>query len=95
MPSVQHTAALAGFRPVAKALGARVGETYRRGIGWSARADSSRTMRCIAGCSSSVTGRARMARIAILSLFQYETPVRTSEISRPMNRAPEVCPKSR
>ena len=33
MPSVQQTAALRGLRPVAKALGALVGETYSRGIG--------------------------------------------------------------
>lgn len=45
MPSVQHTAALRGLRPVAKALGASVGEMYRRGIGWRACVDSSRTMR--------------------------------------------------
>ena len=31
MPSVQHTAACRGSRPVAKAFGAAVGETYRRG----------------------------------------------------------------
>ena len=45
MPSVQQTAALRGLRPVAKALGAWVGEMYRRGIGWRAAVESSRTMR--------------------------------------------------
>jgi hypothetical protein len=70
MPSVQHTAALRGLRPVAKALGAAVGDTYRRGMGWRADVDSSRTIRYIAGCSISETGRACMARIAILSEFQ-------------------------
>ncbi len=70
MPSVAQTAALRGLRPVAKALGAMVGETNRRGIGCWARVESSRTMRYIAGCSASLTGRACMARIAILSLFQ-------------------------
>ena len=34
---MQQTAALRGLRPVAKALGASVGETYSRGIGWRAR----------------------------------------------------------
>ena len=45
MPSVQHTAALRGLRPVAKALGASVGEMYSRGMGWRACVESSRTMR--------------------------------------------------
>lgn len=57
-------------RPVAKALGAIVGDTYSRGTGCCATADSSRTMRYIAGCSASVTGWARIARIASLSEFQ-------------------------
>lgn len=38
-------AALRGFRPVAKALGCMVGETYNRGIGWRASVESSRTIR--------------------------------------------------
>ena len=33
MPSVQHTAACDGLRPVANAFGAAVGEMYSRGIG--------------------------------------------------------------
>ena len=33
MPSVQHTAACWGLRPVAKALGASVGEIHSVGIG--------------------------------------------------------------
>ena len=70
MPSVQHTAAFFGLRPVAKALGAAVGEMYRRGIGCRAAVESSRTIRYIAGCSISLTGRAFIARIAILSEFQ-------------------------
>ena len=70
IPSVQQTAALRGLRPVANAFGAIVGETYSRGIGCRAAVDSSRTIRYIAGCSASLTGRARMARIASLSLFQ-------------------------
>src|SRR5690606_22469891 len=71
MPSVQHTAALRGLRPVAKALGASVGEMYSRGMGWRAWVESSRTMRYSPGASNSLTGRARIARRAILSLFQY------------------------
>ena len=70
MPSVAQTAALRGLRPVANALGAAVGETYRRGIGWRACVDRSRTIRYIAGCSASLTGRARIARRASLSEFQ-------------------------
>ncbi len=70
MPSVQQTAALRGLRPVAKALGAWVGEMYRRGMGCRAAVESSRTMRYSAGASNSPTGRARMARRASLSLFQ-------------------------
>jgi hypothetical protein len=45
MPSVTHTAEFSGFRPVAKALGLIVGAMNRRGIGWFARCESSRTMR--------------------------------------------------
>lgn len=62
-----QTAALRGLRPVAKALGASVGLTWSRGIGCPASAARSCTIRYITGCSSSVTGRARMARNAILS----------------------------
>jgi hypothetical protein len=68
MPSVQQTAALRGLRPVAKAFGAWVGETYSRGIGWRDAVESSRTMRYIVGCSASLTGRARIERNASLSL---------------------------
>ena len=67
MPSVAHTAACRGLRPVANALGCAVGETYSRGIGWRAEVASSRTMRYIAGCSASLTGRAPIERSAILS----------------------------
>ena len=70
MPSVQQTAALRGLRPVAKAFGAFVGDTYSRGIGCRAWVDSSRTIRYIAGCSASLTGRARIAFSASLSEFQ-------------------------
>ena len=70
MPSVQQTAAFSGLRPVAKALGAWVGEMYSRGIGLPAAVDSSRTMRYITGASASLTGCACMARIASLSEFQ-------------------------
>ena len=67
MPSVQQTAACRGLRPVAKALGAAVGDTYSRGIGCRALVASSRTIRYIAGCSASLTGRARIERSASLS----------------------------
>ncbi len=70
MPCVQHTAAFSGLRPVAKAFGAIVGETYRRGIGLPALVLSSRTIRYIAGACCSVTGTAFMLRMASLSLFQ-------------------------
>ena len=44
IPSVTQTAAFCGLRPVAKALGCGVGETYRRGMGCPAWLDSSRTI---------------------------------------------------
>ena len=68
---MQQTAAWDGLRPVAKALGASVGEMNNRGIGLVAAVESSCTIRYIAGASASLTGRARIALIAILSLFQY------------------------
>ncbi|MCY1462952.1 hypothetical protein D9M71_807820 [compost metagenome] len=67
---MQQTAAFSGLRPVAKALGALVGETNRRGMGCWAVIESSRTMRYMAGWSASVTGYACIERIASLSLFQ-------------------------
>lgn len=66
-----QTAAWRGLRPVANALGAAVGLTYRRGIGWRAVRDSSRTIRYMTGCSGSLIGRACMARNAILSELKY------------------------
>ena len=56
MPSVQQTAAFCGLRPVAKALGASVGEMYSFGIGCPALVDSSLTMRYMTGASASLTG---------------------------------------
>ena len=56
MPSVQQTAAFCGLRPVANALGASVGEMYRRGMGLPALVDSSRTTRYITGACASLTG---------------------------------------
>ena len=44
MPVVQQTAALRGFRPVAKALGLSVLLMYKRGIGWWAVVANSRTI---------------------------------------------------
>ena len=44
MPSVQHTAALFGLRPVANAFGVNVGATQIVGIGCWARAANSRTI---------------------------------------------------
>ena len=70
MPWVQHTAAWAGSRPVAKAFGLMVGATYRRGMGCPAAAESSRTMACISGCWASVTSMAPMERTASRSEFQ-------------------------
>ena len=67
MPVVQQTAACWGPRPVANAFGATVGLRYSAGIGWRACVASSRTIRYIAGCSTSETGRACIARRAILS----------------------------
>ncbi len=66
-----QTAAWRGLRPVANAFGASVGLMYRRGIGWCAACASSRTARYMAGASASVTGRACMARKAIVSERKY------------------------
>jgi hypothetical protein len=70
MPSVQHTAACWGSRPVAKAFGVCVGATQMLGIGWPARWESSPTIRYSSGCSCAVTGYACIWRRAILSEFQ-------------------------
>ena len=67
MPWVTATAACWGLRPVAKALGCGLGETYRRGMGmpaWSARP---LTIWYSSGNWASVTGTALAARMAILS----------------------------
>ena len=94
MPSVQQTAALRGLRPVANALGWLVGLMYSRGIGWWARLDSSRTIAYSIGCSASVTGRARIARSASLSAFQYAKALAPSASSRPITspRCPNRLP---
>ena len=68
---MQHTAACSGLRPVAKALGAAVGLTYRRGMGWLARWLSSWTIRYICGNCCGSAGTARIALMASLSEFQY------------------------
>lgn len=91
MPSVQQTAAFSGFRPVAKAFGANVGETCKEGIGCPCWVDNSRTMRYIAGCSASLTWRACMERKASLPLFQYEKPLTPTAMTKAMTR-PVVPP---
>jgi hypothetical protein len=98
MPSVTQTAAVRGLRPVANALGAIVGDTYSRGIGWRACVDSSRTMRYSPGASASLTGRARMERRASLSLLKYAMPLTTSEIAKAITspvEPPSQFPASR
>ena len=70
MPSVQQTAAFSRVAPVANALGAVGGGDVEARHRLLARSESSRTMRYIAGCSASVTGRACIARSASLSEFQ-------------------------
>ena len=67
MPSVAHTAACRGLRPVANAFGCIVGDTYSRGMGWCAAVASSRTIEYMAGCSASLTGRACMLASAMRS----------------------------
>ena len=88
IPSVQQTAALRGLRPVANALGAAVGDTYSAGIGAGAAVESSRTIRYSPGASTSLTGRARMERSAIVALLKYAKPftprATTSAIARPV-----------
>ena len=88
MPAVTATAAWSGLRPVAKALGWRSGVTYSFGIGRSASAVSSRTMRYSSGISASVTGCARAALMAMVSENQYEPPTTTRPRTRPMIRPP-------
>ena len=72
MPSVTQTAALRGLRPVAKALGAGVGEMYSRGIGCRTAVESSRTIRYSCGASISLTGRARIARGSVITVKQND-----------------------
>ena len=78
MPSVQHTAALFGLRPVANAFGVKDGATQIEGIGCCARAESSRTIAYSCGCCISVTRYAPMDLSAIVAEFQYEYAVWTS-----------------
>ena len=72
MPSVQHTAALFGLRPVAKAFGVGDGATQIDGIGCCARAANSRTIAYSCGYCASVTRYAPMDLSAIVAEFQYE-----------------------
>lgn len=67
IPSVMATAAWSGLRPVANAFSA---DTYRRGMGMSALAVSSRMMAKYSGCRASSAGTACAARMASVSLFQ-------------------------
>ncbi len=74
MPVVQQTAACAGFRPVAKALGEGSSLMYTRGLGMPAAAASSATIWCSSGACSGETSTPWAARTAMVSLFQYERP---------------------
>ena len=67
MPWVTATAAFWGLRPVAKALGCGLGETYRRGMGMPARSARPLTIWCSSGNWAAVTGSALAALMAILS----------------------------
>jgi hypothetical protein len=67
MPSVTHTAACSGFRPVANASGWATGLTYSQGSGRPRVPTSSRTMAYSHGASASETGCAPIARSASLS----------------------------
>ena len=69
-PVVAATAALAGLRPVAKALGASSSTKYTLGIGSRARPASSRTMPYSSGALRSSTSVARCIFSTILSAFQ-------------------------
>ena len=84
-PSVTHTTAWWGLRPVAKALGWGSGEIATVGIGRFARWASPATIWYSSGASAAVTTRARAARRASLSLFQYENPTMPRPKSRPIS----------
>src|SRR5262249_52142580 len=93
-----QTAALRGLRPVAKALGWAVGEMYRRGMGWLALADSSRTMAYSWGDCASVIGCARIERNASLSEKKYVPKVMASDTRTAITRPalpPNQYPTSR
>ena len=64
------TTPCSGSRPVAKALGASSGMTQTRGLGMPALAESSATMRCNMGASSSDSSRAWYMESTILSEYQ-------------------------
>ena len=94
-PSLTHTAACSGLRPVANAFGWGFGATYRRGIGMLARCARSRTVAKYWGYSCSDTSWARAAVMASLSLNQYEPPTVTRATTRPIVRPlvpPAIAP---
>ena len=91
-PSVAHTTAWRGLRPVAKALGCSLGEMATRGIGIPARVANSFTIPKKRGASSSVTMRALALFRASLSLNQYEPPTMTKAMRRPKVRELELPP---
>src|SRR5690242_13003671 len=66
-PVVTQITARSGERPVAKALGIGTSARPTLGLGMSARAQSRSIMPCSSGCSSGVTSRARIARMARVS----------------------------
>ena len=66
-PSVTHSTEFLLLRPVAKALGMRVGAIATRGLSMSASAHSRSTIACSSGASCGVTTLAPAADSAILS----------------------------
>src|SRR5712691_1290423 len=65
-----------------------------RGIGTRSRSASSRTIAYTRGASCSLTGLARLAATAILSLNQYEPPTRTRAMTSPIMSPtwPKIAP---
>ncbi len=88
IPSVTHTTAFSGLRPVAKALGWSCGATATVGIGSPARWRSRSTIPYSSGSSAAVTVRAPYARSTIPAEPQYMKkfmpPASSSAIHMPL-----------
>ena len=89
MPVVAATAALRGFRPVAKALGESFSMMYTLGIGRPLCLACSSTMKCSSGASCGVTSLAPAIFRASLSLYQYAPKFISSDSPKAIAIPPE------